>query len=125
MPQVAAPLVCATAYVQFIIYGHDGMPAERDQEAIRGRRQGMAVRRALPEHLRQAGADPARWTRTGLSNISRSSIEQNVHPFVCSAERSLSNFPVTDKLMSSYDRLWNAYREIIAPLSTREQQLLR
>jgi predicted TIM-barrel fold metal-dependent hydrolase len=120
MPQIAA---LARLYPDIqIIVDHDGMPAERDPEAIEGWRQGMAM---LAEYenisvkLGGYGMVDAQWTIESI----RPFVERTLDLFGTSRCMFASNFPV-DKLMSSYDRLWNAYRTIAASFSVDEQDRL-
>ena len=63
------------------------------------------------------------WTRIGQEAGIRPFIEQTLDLFGVERCMFASNFPV-DKLMSSYDRLWNSYREITASYSSSEQHHL-
>ena len=105
-----------------IIVDHAGMPAERDPDGLEGWRRGMRLLAECPNvavKLSGYGMVDLEWT------------VDSIRPFVLGpiewfgVERAMfaSNFPV-DKLMSDYDRLWNAYREIVADLSEDEREAL-
>ncbi len=107
--------------LQFIL-DHDGMPAERDADAIEGWRQGMRLLAHCPNvavKLCGYGMVDLHWTTA----LIRPFIEHTLELFGTERCMFASNFPV-DKLMSSYDRLWNAYREVVASYSPAEQQRL-
>jgi predicted TIM-barrel fold metal-dependent hydrolase len=120
MPQVAA-LARRYGDVQFIL-DHDGMPAERDAAAMEGWRQGMATLANCPNIAVKLGGYGMVDTRWTLDSI-RPLIERTLDLFGTERSMFASNFPV-DKLMSTYGRLWEVYREIVAPLSAHEQQRL-
>ena len=65
------------------------------------------------------GMTDNRWTVDSIRPFVRGPIEW------FGPERAMfgSNFPV-DRLMADYDRLWNAYRTLIADLSEPEQAAL-
>jgi predicted TIM-barrel fold metal-dependent hydrolase len=120
MPALAA-LARRYPDIQFVL-DHAGMPAERDAAGIDGWRRGMQQLAACPNvavKLCGYGMVDNRWT------------VESIRPFVLqpidwfSPERCMfgSNFPV-DRLMSSYDRLWSAYREITAGFSAEERRQL-
>jgi predicted TIM-barrel fold metal-dependent hydrolase len=120
MPQIAE-LAQRYSDMQFIL-DHDGMPAERDADAIEGWRQGMERLSQCPNvavKLCGYGMVDFHWTTAGI----RPFIKHTLDLFGVQRCMFASNFPV-DKLMSSYDRLWNAYREIVASYSQAEQQSL-
>jgi len=120
MPALAA-LARRYPDLQFIL-DHAGMPAERDAAGIAGWRDGMKQLAGCPNvavKLCGYGMVDTRWS------------VESIRPFVLQPiewfgpERCMfgSNFPV-DRLMASYDRLWDAYREITASFSTAEKDLL-
>ena len=120
MPDVAA-MARRNPDVQFIL-DHAGMAAERDAAGITGWRQGMRLLADCPNvavKLCGYGMLDLHWT------------VDSIRPFVLEPidwfgkERCMfaSNFPV-DRLMATYDRLWNAYREIAAGCSADESHAL-
>jgi predicted TIM-barrel fold metal-dependent hydrolase len=121
--QMPALAVLAHRYpdIQFVL-DHAGMPAERDEAGIDGWRRGMQQLATCPNvavKLCGYGMVDNRWTVESL----RPFVLQPIEWF--SPERCMfgSNFPV-DRLMSSYDRLWSAYREITAAFSADERRQL-
>lgn len=120
MPAVAA---LARRYPDLqIILDHAGMPAERDAAGIEGWRCGMQLLAQCPNiavKLCGYGMVDNRWT------------VESIRPFVLGPiewfgpQRCMfaSNFPV-DRLMASYERLWDAYREITADLAEKERRQL-
>lgn len=105
-----------------IVLDHGGMPAERDPPAVEGWRQAMARLADCPNiavKLCGYGMVDFSWTTESI----RPFIEHTLGCFGVQRCMFASNFPV-DRLMSSYDRLWNAYREIIACCSSAEQGAL-
>lgn len=107
--------------LQFIV-DHAGMPAERDASGIDGWRRGMRLLADCPNVS-------AKLCGYGMADLHWS--VDSIRPFVLEPiemfgpRRCLfgSNFPV-DKLMADYDRLWNAYRELIAAFSREERHLM-
>jgi predicted TIM-barrel fold metal-dependent hydrolase len=121
--QMSALAALARRYpdLQFIL-DHAGMPAQRDEAGIEGWRRGMKQLAACPNiavKLCGYGMVDNRWT------------VESIRPFVLQPiewfgpERCMfgSNFPV-DRLMASYDRLWDAYREITTGCSVDELRQL-
>lgn len=121
--QMAAVAALAQRHpdTQFVI-DHAGMPVERDAEGLAGWANGLRRLAACPNvaiKLCGYGMADNRWT------------VESIRPFVLrpiewfGADRCMfaSNFPV-DRLMSTYDRLWNAYREIVAGCSKGEARSL-
>ncbi len=107
--------------LQFVL-DHAGMPAERDAAGLEGWRRGMKSLAKCPNialKLCGYGMVDNRWT------------VESIRPFVLGPiewfgpERAMfgSNFPV-DRLMTSYARLWDAYREITAGFSASERHQL-
>ena len=95
-----------------IILNHAGMPVDRDPEALSLWRAGM---RAL-------GAQPNVWVKiSGLGMVDWRWTEQSIRPFVLETieifgpDRCMfaSNFPV-DKLYSSFDALYDAFKSIVS-----------
>lgn len=107
--------------MQFIL-DHAGMPAERDAAGIEGWRRGM---------LQLAGCPNIAVKLCGYGMVDTHWTTESIRPFVLQPiewfgpERCMfaSNFPV-DRLMASYDRLWEAYREITAAFSAAERRQL-
>ena len=105
-----------------IILNHTGMPVERGSAAIEGWREGMARLAQCPNvAVKISGlgmCDPA-W------NV------ETIRPFVIDTidrfgvERCMfaSNFPV-DSLFSTYDRLYDAYRQITSGFSSVQKNRL-
>lgn len=103
-----------------IILDHAGMPAERTPEGLEGWTRGMQSLAACPNvvvKLSGYGMTDRHWTVDSLRPFVRGPIEW------FGPDRAMfgSNFPV-DRLMSDYDRLWDAYRALIADLSLDEQR---
>lgn len=105
-----------------IILNHAGMPVDRDPEALSLWRAGM---RAL-------GAQPNVWVKiSGLGMVDWRWTEQSIRPFVLETieifgpDRCMfaSNFPV-DKLYSSFDALYDAFKSIVRDFSVGERRKL-
>jgi predicted TIM-barrel fold metal-dependent hydrolase len=104
------------------VVDHDGMPAERGTDADEGWRRGMRQLADCPNiavKLCGYGMVDIGWTVASI----RPFIETTIEFFGADRCMFASNFPV-DKLMSSYDRLWAAYREITAGHSEAERRQL-
>lgn len=109
------------ADVQFVL-DHTGMPAERDVQGLEGWRSGMRQLAACPNvavKLCGYGMIDIRWTTESI----RPFVLQPIEWFGPQRCMFASNFPV-ERLMASYDRLWNAYREITSDFSEDERQQL-
>jgi predicted TIM-barrel fold metal-dependent hydrolase len=120
MPAVAA-LARRYPDMQFIL-DHAGMPVERDASGLEGWRRGMRELASCPNiavKLCGYGMVDNRWTADSLRPFVLGPIDW-FGPQRC---MFASNFPV-DRLMASYDRLWDAYREITAGFSAPEKKLL-
>lgn len=120
MPAVGA-LARRYPDIQFIL-DHAGMPVERDAAGLEGWRRGMRQLAGCPNiavKLCGYGMLDNRWTVDSLRPLVLEPIEW------FGAQRCMfaSNFPV-DRLMASYDRLWNAYRDITADFSPAEKDAL-
>jgi predicted TIM-barrel fold metal-dependent hydrolase len=118
--QMPALVALARRYpdLQFIV-DHAGMPAERDAAGIEGWREGMKLLADCPNvavKLCGYGMVDTRWTVDSI----RPFLLQPIEWFGSERCMFASNFPV-DRLMASYDRLWNAYRDITADFSTAEK----
>ena len=105
-----------------IILNHAGMPVDRDAEALSLWRTGM---RAL-------AAEPNVWVKiSGLGMVDWRWTEESLRPFVLDTieifgpDRCMfaSNFPV-DKLYSSFDALYGAFKRIVSDFSMGEQRKL-
>lgn len=105
-----------------IVLDHAGMPVERDEAALAGWAQGMRLLATCPNvcvKLSGYGMSDLHWTPDSLRRFVRDPIEW------FGPDRAMfgSNFPV-DRLMSSYDRLWDTYRLLVADLSSQERRAL-
>ncbi len=103
-----------------IVLNHAGMPVDRDAEAIALWRDGM----------RRLAAAPNVWVKiSGLGMVDRHWTEASIRPFVLDTidifgvDRCMfaSNFPV-DKLYSSFDTLYGAFKSIVADFSADERR---
>ncbi len=117
----AALLARGNPEILFIL-NHTGMPADRDEESLRGWRKGMQTLANCPNVVvKISGLGMCDWHWT----------VESIRPFVLKTiedfgvERCMfaSNFPV-DKLFSSYDMLWEAFKEITANFSSDEKVAL-
>ena len=118
MPSLAA-LADRHPDIVFVL-DHAGSPAERTPEGLEGWRKSMMQLARCPNvvvKLSGYGMTDNRWTVDSIRPFVRGPIEW------FGPDRAMfgSNFPV-DRLMAEYDRLWDAYREIVADLSTDEQK---
>jgi len=120
MPEAAA-LAAAHGDTR-IILNHAGMPVDRDPEALALWRTGM---RAL-------AAQPNVWVKiSGLGMVDWRWTEDSIRPFVLDTieivgpDRCMfaSNFPV-DKLYSSFDALYGAFKSIVSDFTKSEQRKL-
>ena len=120
MPALAA-LARRYPGIQFVL-DHAGMPAERDAAGIEGWKRGMQQLAAcanIAVKLCGYGMVDTKWTVDSI----RPFVLQPIEWFGTERCMFASNFPV-DRLMASYDRLWNAYRDISAGFSSAEKALL-
>jgi predicted TIM-barrel fold metal-dependent hydrolase len=120
MPSLAA-LAERHPDIVFVL-DHAGSPAERTPEGLAGWEQGMRRLARCPNvvvKLSGYGMTDNRWTVDSIRPFVRGPIEW------FGPERAMfgSNFPV-DRLMADYDRLWDAYRALVADLSPDEQTAL-
>ncbi len=116
MPALAA-LARRYPNLQFNL-DHAGMPAERDAAGLEGWAKGMRLLAQCPNvavKLSGYGMVDTKWTVDSL----RPFVLRPIEWFGADRCMFASNFPV-DRLMSTYDRLWNAYREIVAGCSEGE-----
>lgn len=105
-----------------VILNHTGMPRRRDSEYIGGWRHGMRQLAARPNvavKISGLGMFDRNWTTASI----RPFVEETIELFGVDRCMFASNFPV-DKLMSDYNAIWNAYREITAPYSADERAKL-
>lgn len=121
--QMPAVTALANRYpdIQFVL-DHAGMPVERDAAGLEGWRRGMRALAACPNvavKLCGYGMVDNRWNTESIRPFVLGPIEW-FGPQRC---MFASNFPV-DRLMASYERLWNAYREITADFSPAEKEAL-
>ena len=105
-----------------IILNHTGMPVERDASGIEGWRQGMARLAQCPNvavKISGLGMCDPRWSIGSIRPFVLDTIDR------FGVERCMfaSNFPV-DRLFSSYEHLYDAYRTIISPFSSAQQHRL-
>jgi predicted TIM-barrel fold metal-dependent hydrolase len=104
------------------VLDHAGSPAERTPEGLAGWERSMRRLARCPNvfvKLSGYGMTDNHWTVDSIRPFVRGPIEW------FGPERAMfgSNFPV-DRLMADYDRLWNAYRTLVADLSEHEQAAL-
>ncbi len=107
----AASLAQGYPDTEFILC-HTGLPANRDDAALDGWRRGMQTLATCPNIAVKI---------SGLGMFDRTWSVGSIRPFVLETidifgiDRCMfaSNFPV-DKIMSSYDVLWGAFKEITA-----------
>jgi predicted TIM-barrel fold metal-dependent hydrolase len=113
-----ARLVAAHPDTSFIL-NHTIMPFDRSEEGLRVWQDALVAYAAFPNveiKISGLGMVPGGWDLSTNRRIVRETIE------VFGPARCLfaSNFPV-DKLMSSYDTVWDLFRDVISDLSTDEQ----
>jgi predicted TIM-barrel fold metal-dependent hydrolase len=117
-----AAALAATHGDTMIILNHAGMPVDRDAEALSLWRTGM---RAL-------ATQPNVWVKiSGLGMVDWRWTEDSIRPFVLETieifgpDRCMfaSNFPV-DKLYSSFDVLYDAFKRIVSDFSIGERRKL-
>ncbi len=117
----AASLARENPDILFIL-NHTGMPADRDDESIRNWRKGMQTLADCPNIIAKI---------SGLAMCDWHWTVESIRPFVLNTiedfgvERCMfaSNFPV-DKLHSSFDAVWNAFKEITTLFSDQEKAAL-
>jgi len=117
----AATIVARTPKIQFIL-NHTGMPRERTDAAFQEWRDGMsklAVNPNIAVKISGLGMTEHKWTIDSIRPYVLSTIEA----FGVDRCMFASNFPV-DKLLSDYDRLYNAFREIVRDLPRADQEKL-
>ncbi|MGE0310786.1 MAG: amidohydrolase [Lautropia sp.] len=120
MPDLAS-LAARYPDITFIV-DHAGMPVERDAASLDGWRKGMKLLSQQPNvvvKLSGYGMADVNWT---IDRI-RPFVLEPIDCFGPTRAMFASNFPV-DRLMADYDRLWNAYRTIVAGFSADEQAAL-
>jgi len=105
-----------------IILNHAGMPVDRDPDAIAMWRAGMKMLAAEPN---------VRVKISGLGMVDWHWTEESIRPFVLETidifgiDRAMfaSNFPV-DKLYSSFDVLYRAFKNIVSDFQPAEKRKL-
>lgn len=105
-----------------IVIDHAGMPVDRDEASLDGWRRGMRLLASCPNvsvKLSGYGMTDLNWTVDSL----RSFVLEPIDWFGPDRAMFASNFPV-DRLMSGYDRLWDAYQSIVADFSAPDKHAL-
>ena len=105
-----------------IVLNHTGMPVDRDEAGVAAWRDGMK---------RLAAEDNVVAKISGLGMVDHGWTEASIRPFVLGTidyfgvDRAMfgSNFPV-DKLYSSFDALYGAFENIVAPFAEDEKNKL-
>ena len=105
-----------------IILDHAGMPAERTPEGLQGWERAMRDLACCPNvvvKLSGYGMTDLHWTVDSIKRLVLGPIEW------FGPQRAMfgSNFPI-DRLMSDYNRLWDAYRALIADFPLQDQRAL-
>ena len=107
--------------ITFVV-GHAGMPAERTRDGLAGWEAGMRLLATFPNvvvKLCGYGMTDLHWS---LDSI-RPFVLKPIEWFGPGRAMFGSNFPV-DRLMAGYDRLWDAYRTLVADFSPDERAML-
>jgi predicted TIM-barrel fold metal-dependent hydrolase len=107
--------------ITFVV-GHAGMPAERSRDGLAGWEAGMRLLATFPNvvvKLCGYGMTDLHWS---LDSI-RPFVLKPIEWFGPGRAMFGSNFPV-DRLMAGYDRLWDAYRTLVADFSPDERAML-
>jgi len=117
----AGVIVARLPKIQFIL-DHTGMPYTRDDAGYQKWRDGLSKIAANPNIVTKIsglGMTDHNWTVDSLRPYVLGAIE------VFGVDRCMfaSNFPV-DKLLSSYDKLYNAFKEIVRDFSGADQEKL-
>jgi predicted TIM-barrel fold metal-dependent hydrolase len=105
-----------------IILNHAGMPVDRDAEALTLWRAGMRALAAQPNvwvKISGLGMVDWRWTEDSI----RPSVLETIEIFEPDRCMFASNFPV-DKLYSSFDVLYGAFKRIVSDFSIDERRKL-
>ena len=105
-----------------VILNHTGMPRRRDSEYVAGWRHGMHQLAAQPNvavKISGLGMFDRDWTTDTI----RLFVEDTIELFGVERCMFASNFPV-DKLMSDYNKIWNAFDAITASYSEAERAKL-
>lgn len=116
-----AKLVAAHPDTQFIL-NHTIMPFDRSEEGLRTWRKAAEAYAAFPNmtiKISGLGMAPGGWD----ASMNRRFVTETIEVFGTDRCLFASNFPV-DKLMSSYDMIWDLFREAIVEFSTDEQRAL-
>jgi predicted TIM-barrel fold metal-dependent hydrolase len=114
----AATIVARASNIQFVL-NHTGMPRERTDAAYQEWRDGMSKLAANPNiavKISGLGMTDHNWTIDSIRYYVLSTIE------IFGIDRCMfaSNFPI-DKLLSDYDKLYNAFRTIISEFPPTDQ----
>eukprot|EP01111_Echinosteliopsis_oligospora_P002764 TRINITY_DN1426_c0_g1_i1.p1 TRINITY_DN1426_c0_g1~~TRINITY_DN1426_c0_g1_i1.p1 ORF type:complete len:297 (+),score=70.20 TRINITY_DN1426_c0_g1_i1:95-985(+) len=117
----AATVVQATPHVNFIL-NHTGMPANRTEETFKEWKEGMFALAALPNisvKISGLGMTDHNWSVDSFKPYVLTTIE------IFGVDRCMfaSNFPI-DKLLSSYVKLYSAFKEIVSHLPAVDQAKL-
>lgn len=105
-----------------IVLNHTGMPLERDAAGIRAWREGMQALAASPNvnaKISGLGMVDPDWTVASIRPFVLETIE------IFGVDRCMfaSNFPV-DKIYSSFDRIYEAFFELVKDMSENDQSKL-
>ena len=105
-----------------IILNHAGMPLDRDGAGLNLWRSGIRALAAQPNvTVKVSGLGMMDWTWTTESI--RPFVLETIDAFGAGRCMFASNFPV-DKLYSSFEKLYDAFAEIVADFSEAEQRCL-
>jgi predicted TIM-barrel fold metal-dependent hydrolase len=105
-----------------IVLNHAGMPVDRDAAGLRAWREGLrALARRSNLTVKVSGLGMLDWTWTTESI--RPFVREAIEAFGPQRAMFASNFPV-DRLYSSFDRLFDAFREIVADLPDADRRHL-
>ena len=105
-----------------VILDHAGMPARRDADYLDGWRRAMKALSAAPNlavKISGFGMFERDWTADSI----RPHVLGVIETFGVERCMFASNFPV-DKMMGSYDTLWNSFKAIVADFSEDERDQL-
>jgi len=117
----AADLVALADKIQFIL-NHTGFPFSRGEEAFKEWKEGMekiAKNPNIAVKISGLGMTDHHWTVDSIRPYVITTIQ------IFGVDRSMfaSNFPI-DKLLSDYDTLYNAFKEIVKDFSQADIQKL-
>ena len=105
-----------------IILDHTGMPIDHDEDGLAGWRDGMRTLAQCPNvaaKISGLGMFDHDWTAGSI----RPFVEETIEIFGVDRCMFASNFPA-DKLVSDYDKIWNAFDEITRGFSEDERRKL-